>query len=157
MLPRPPRSTRTDTLFPHTTLFRSYSRDPKAEEQVFREVLQQIRGTELEGGSRHLSALGGIVATRDQQDKNDAEQLSLIEEQLRMARKVDGEDSGSFAHTLAGASARIASMPGQQSRALELARASDELATRHYPAPPYYTTGPICNLDRQSTRLNSSH
>src|SRR3546814_17815831 len=38
-----------------------YSRDPKAAEQVFREVLQQIRGTELEGGSRHLSALGGIV------------------------------------------------------------------------------------------------
>src|SRR3546814_20976014 len=24
MLPRPPRSTRTDTLFPYTTLFRSY-------------------------------------------------------------------------------------------------------------------------------------
>src|SRR3546814_2739165 len=91
-----------------------YSRDPKAAEQVFREVLQQIRGTELEGGSRHLSALGGIVATRDQQDKNDAEQLSLIEEQLRMARKVDGEDSGSFEHTLVGASAWIAYLTGQQ-------------------------------------------
>src|SRR3546814_5087244 len=139
-----PKSTRPDTLFPYTTLFRS--------EQVLREGLQQIRGTELEGGSRHLSALGGIVATRDQQDKNDAEQLSLIEEQLRMARKVDGEDSGSFAHTLAGASARIASMPGQQSRALELARASAELATRIYPEPHYYKTG-----DRKSTRLNSSH
>src|SRR3546814_11503193 len=25
MLPRPPRSTRTDTLFPYTTLFRSYA------------------------------------------------------------------------------------------------------------------------------------
>src|SRR3546814_9922894 len=103
MIRRPPRSTRTDTLFPYTTLFRS-------------------------------------------QDKNDAEQLSLIEEQLRMARKVDGEDSGSFAHTLAGASARIASMPGQQSRALELARASAELATRIYPEPHYYQTGPFCNL-----------
>src|SRR3546814_16346212 len=28
MLRRPPRSTRTDTLFPYTTLFRSLSRDP---------------------------------------------------------------------------------------------------------------------------------
>src|SRR3546814_16507422 len=26
MIPRPPRSTRTDTLFPYTTLFRSYGR-----------------------------------------------------------------------------------------------------------------------------------
>src|SRR3546814_15727067 len=31
MIRRPPRSTRTDTLFPYTTLFRSYG---KAEEQV---------------------------------------------------------------------------------------------------------------------------
>src|SRR3546814_9154120 len=106
MIRRPPRSTRTDTLFPYTTLFRS-------------------------------------------QDKNDAEQLSLSEEQLRMARKVEGEDSGAFAHTLAGASARIASMPGQQARALELARASAELATRIYPEPHYYKTGPFCNLGFQ--------
>src|SRR3546814_4819825 len=29
MIQRPPRSTRTDTLFPYTTLFRSYHGDPK--------------------------------------------------------------------------------------------------------------------------------
>src|SRR3546814_13700803 len=29
MIRRPPRSTRTDTLFPYTTLFRSYDSDPK--------------------------------------------------------------------------------------------------------------------------------
>src|SRR3546814_11338065 len=31
MLPRPPRSTRTDTLFPYTTLFRSSEPPPAAE------------------------------------------------------------------------------------------------------------------------------
>src|SRR3546814_11237401 len=36
MLRRPPRSTRTDTLFPYTTLFRSA-------EQTIREVLMQAR------------------------------------------------------------------------------------------------------------------
>src|SRR3546814_8305638 len=30
MIPRPPRSTRTDTLFPYTTLFRSYPASPPA-------------------------------------------------------------------------------------------------------------------------------
>src|SRR3546814_7669649 len=30
MIRRPPRSTRTDTLFPYTTLFRSVSHDPSA-------------------------------------------------------------------------------------------------------------------------------
>src|SRR3546814_9030038 len=31
MIPRPPRSTRTDTLFPYTTLFRSGTRTPYVE------------------------------------------------------------------------------------------------------------------------------
>src|SRR3546814_19571629 len=33
MLRRPPRSTRTDTLFPYTTLFRSYADEPHALDQ----------------------------------------------------------------------------------------------------------------------------
>src|SRR3546814_1411763 len=48
MIPRPPRSTRTDTLFPYTTLFRSHS----LRERCFRKVergdlmacLCQVRG-----------------------------------------------------------------------------------------------------------------
>src|SRR3546814_20654414 len=35
---RPPRSTRTDTLFPYTTLFRSYKRDP-VRKVLIREIL----------------------------------------------------------------------------------------------------------------------
>src|SRR3546814_18194606 len=38
MIRRPPRSTRTDTLFPYTTLFRSHCRDlPGCPDIVFRE------------------------------------------------------------------------------------------------------------------------
>src|SRR3546814_3931466 len=33
MIRRPPRSTRTDTLFPYTTLFRSQRRDPPADQR----------------------------------------------------------------------------------------------------------------------------
>src|SRR3546814_13905893 len=36
MIPRPPRSTRTDTLFPYTTLFRSFDREFHDEDSVFR-------------------------------------------------------------------------------------------------------------------------
>src|SRR3546814_1554083 len=44
MLPRPPRSTRTDTLYPYTTLFRSEAVPRGARDQVAAAV----------GGRRHL-------------------------------------------------------------------------------------------------------
>src|SRR3546814_4030236 len=54
MIRRPPRSTRTDTLFPYTTLFRSRQR---------REIRDQRGGVILEvrpfGMARHLGALPG--------------------------------------------------------------------------------------------------
>src|SRR5690606_12630835 len=48
-----------------------YSRDPVASERVFRELLDLVPGTELEDGSRHLAAVEGIVASRDQQGRSD--------------------------------------------------------------------------------------
>src|SRR3546814_18268253 len=43
MIRRPPRSTRTDTLFPYTTLFRSQlERDGLVERQVFAEVPPRV-------------------------------------------------------------------------------------------------------------------
>src|SRR3546814_12302615 len=42
MIRRPPRSTRTDTLFPYTTLFRSRSLDGVPPEQITDEVLEEI-------------------------------------------------------------------------------------------------------------------
>src|SRR3546814_8759480 len=46
MIRRPPRSTRTDTLFPYTTLFRSYGRGP-----VPPIASHRIRGSRLDDGT----------------------------------------------------------------------------------------------------------
>src|SRR3546814_5460649 len=46
MIRRPPRSTRTDTLFPYTTLFRSGSEKPRPPGSVHR-ILQDLAGLEL--------------------------------------------------------------------------------------------------------------
>src|SRR3546814_14695138 len=46
MIPRPPRSTRTDTLFPYTTLFRSLARlvrDPRARNRQELDGLSRLR------------------------------------------------------------------------------------------------------------------
>src|SRR3546814_11036926 len=62
MIRRPPRSTRTDTLFPYTTLFRAVA------------VLQRERGllvgeAELLRGGPHLHDVGGGGAGLDQCDR----------------------------------------------------------------------------------------
>src|SRR3546814_1293161 len=69
MIRRPPRSTRTDTLFPYTTLFRSAARQPvEAEADTEAEAVQQDRrGHEAEavgearGRGGHLGAVGDAV------------------------------------------------------------------------------------------------
>src|SRR3546814_15536690 len=56
MVPQPPRSTRTDTRFPYTTLFRSFveswDRTPLGEQEniIGR---QKISGAPLSGGTEH--------------------------------------------------------------------------------------------------------
>src|SRR3546814_17777113 len=61
MIRRPPRSTRTDTLFPHTTLFRSIGQDLRSEALG--------KAFELAFGRQHVSepdflGFGGIDDTR---------------------------------------------------------------------------------------------
>src|SRR3546814_7314563 len=53
MIRRPPRSTRTDTLFPYTTLFRSHRQDRSRAEGRF--------GLNTEPACRALPARGGIM------------------------------------------------------------------------------------------------
>src|SRR3546814_11817852 len=50
MIRRPPRSTRTDTLFPYTTLFRSFLRARGGD--VIGRVIEGLRGTLAENGLR---------------------------------------------------------------------------------------------------------
>src|SRR3546814_18426306 len=73
MIRRPPRSTRTDTLFPYTTLFRSIPRhrglvvahagdQVQQPQRLFRSLL--TRGVEFERRARHgdrLDQLGAVV------------------------------------------------------------------------------------------------
>src|SRR3546814_14192493 len=58
MLRRPPRATRTDTLFPYTTLFRSDVADPQvAGHAIEREAprIAQPREADLRAGARGLA------------------------------------------------------------------------------------------------------
>src|SRR3546814_9656931 len=77
MIRRPPRSTRTDTLFPYTTLFRSRSRGRRHAHQPARLPDRAHRrdgkpdGEDAAGRARHAGALmlgrrdvvGGLIAT----------------------------------------------------------------------------------------------
>src|SRR3546814_15342651 len=49
MIRRPPRSTRTDTLFPYTTLFRSAEAIKKAGTGDYREMIEAMEDIEYEG------------------------------------------------------------------------------------------------------------
>src|SRR3546814_11059697 len=58
MIRRPPRSTRTDTLFPYTTLFRSMAGDPTGPPRAVRTSWfvtydQMLRGALAVGGADH--------------------------------------------------------------------------------------------------------
>src|SRR3546814_6456133 len=59
MLRRPPLSTRTDTLFPYTTMCRSPARDPRA-----RRHRQLLRAAGTEAGHRHLGPAGAGRSAR---------------------------------------------------------------------------------------------
>src|SRR3546814_18617807 len=69
MIRRPPRSTRTDTLFPYTTLFRSTS---KEEQQSINEELQTVNA-ELNGKNE---ALGRAIS--DLQNLLESTQIATI-------------------------------------------------------------------------------
>src|SRR3546814_5731000 len=54
MIRRPPRSTRTDTLFPYTTLFRSLLGDHRADDKTFRHHPDSFGRADFEKLARDL-------------------------------------------------------------------------------------------------------
>src|SRR3546814_6902542 len=62
MIRRPPRSTRTDTLFPYTTLFRSIRKARALGVKIH--PASPVLGWETVGGVHHLRTPGGIVRAR---------------------------------------------------------------------------------------------
>src|SRR3546814_2187318 len=70
MIRRPPRSTRTDTLFPYTTLFRSDRRLRHLEEQQRRQREPDHEGIEAEIGLRRdQPGAAGAIADENQPEK----------------------------------------------------------------------------------------
>src|SRR3546814_5937132 len=83
MIRRPPRSTRTDTLFPYTTLFRSVDRDRRGRRRVGRAIAREfdpaadddrdaflaVGQDELERPA-DLAALRGVEARRERVEKD---------------------------------------------------------------------------------------
>src|SRR3546814_3107957 len=84
MLRRPPRSTRTDTLFPYTTLFRSaFYRDPIPWPELLERLgLVEQRETpysKLSGGQKQrLSAALALVGNPERSEEHTSELQSLM-------------------------------------------------------------------------------
>src|SRR3546814_21088735 len=61
MIRRPPRSTRTDTLFPYTTLFRSVERLASRQVQTSWGEFQAVAYRDLASGALHLALAHGDI------------------------------------------------------------------------------------------------
>src|SRR3546814_7814833 len=83
MLRRPPRSTRTDTLFPYTTLFRSVRAQPRGDRRLHR------RDRSREGGARMTEAAAAVV-----REPGGAFTLETIEVEAPRAGEVRVEIAG---------------------------------------------------------------
>src|SRR3546814_10885984 len=88
MIPRPPSSTRTDTLFPYTTLFRSFA-DAHVEPDFRADAIMGRRPWMTAQAAR----ITNIVA--------DVDQFERVEERHRLfaaARQFEGEDRTAILH-----------------------------------------------------------
>src|SRR3546814_1372658 len=80
MIRRPPRSTRTDTLFPYTTLFRST--------KAFTDMPGQGRVEEGEGYSRQENEVGRAWEGRWRPDPRSEEHTSELQSLMRISYAV---------------------------------------------------------------------
>src|SRR3546814_20393743 len=69
MLRRPPRSTRTDTLFPYTTLFRSFDTNPAGLQRAFQGLPGQGLHQHLLRVEHEVAAVGAVQGTGLDQGK----------------------------------------------------------------------------------------
>src|SRR3546814_8987038 len=141
MLRRPPRSTRTDTLFPYTTLFRSLGPDVQTGQPI-------NIGTTDDGNS------GYFLPNRDGYNQRTGRSLILARKRYLGAAKLDYEFSDSLEGFAQVQYSRITS--GETRESIGIGWDSTFPITdpvTGIPTEPEYGKIP----DRQSTRLNSSH
>src|SRR3546814_9738939 len=91
MIRRPPRSTRTDTLFPYTTLFRSGDEvDLRVHQRVEREVLLAVaRGDAPDGMLRGAVVVDDLQGDGVRADPGDLELRLLVAGQVQELRSED--------------------------------------------------------------------
>src|SRR3546814_9662649 len=76
MIRRPPRSTRTDTLFPYTTLFRSHA--PRALRNRARDLPDRGRSRSILRARARRCRVAGITATRSEEHTSELQSLMRI-------------------------------------------------------------------------------
>src|SRR3546814_10305059 len=82
MIRRPPISTRTDTLFPYTTLFRSFAEEAR-QWAIGPYATALLKGQKLEGEERaqirrELSRFTGLSETRSEEHTSELQSLMRI-------------------------------------------------------------------------------
>src|SRR3546814_3971180 len=89
MIRRPPRSTRTDTLFPYTTLFRSHAVESGAG-IVDRAGDRRQRGQRIEAGADHDAGQqnGGTDIDREETTDRSEEHTSELQSLMRISYAV---------------------------------------------------------------------
>src|SRR3546814_4466507 len=93
MIRRPPRSTRTDTLFPYTTLFRSPHRPPRLV------ALHQVAGEEREHPVRHREVNRQQQAEGADLDRREHQSRILDVQETRVSQQSDEAEERSEEHT----------------------------------------------------------
>src|SRR3546814_21122877 len=104
MIRRPPRSTRTDTLFPYTTLFRS------EDGLVINSVFQRMRAERLRVANE-LRAQGAEISETIRSNA-DRQQVILRAEAESDAQRLRGEGDAKAAEIYAKAYSRAADLDG---------------------------------------------
>src|SRR3546814_8907139 len=130
MIRRPPRSTRTDTLFPYTTLFRSQAEQGRRKAEA---TLVSERAAVERRAARIADLEESLKAAGSQHDEA-ARELSDRQAEMAALPALDG-------FVLAATEARRAAESARTSLAEARARQAELLRA----------------IDRKSTRLNSSH
>src|SRR3546814_3602319 len=133
MIRRPPRSTRTDTLFPYTTLFRSIEFAGTGKGDVAGPQLFPI-GRNYRSTHDDLHAMGVVCMPREPAS----------------GRHIEHDRSG-------GSGCRIAENNDPQIHALFLGKIARELEAFGGHGGESRAIGSPENLERKSTRMNSSH
>src|SRR3546814_12700157 len=91
MIRRPPRSTRTDTLFPYTTLFRSHCGLPGAWADLHQLLQQAIRFIQGQGPGARGGAAGGLAHRRLTDCKGHTKPILRVAGALNCASRLNAE------------------------------------------------------------------